>query len=187
MQTDHELITRIRDGDQRAFAELIDRYKARVFHTTLRILGNREDAEEAAQDTFLRAYRGLENFREEASFSTWIYRICMNTCLNFLESRKRFKAQALENIPVTKLPHIESPEYDLEEKDLQIRVFSILKELPVKYRTVLVLYHIQHLTYQEITEILKIPINSVKTHLFRARAKLRERVLQTIPQEELAV
>jgi RNA polymerase sigma-70 factor (ECF subfamily) len=185
MCTDHELLARVRAGDQRAFAELIDRYKARICHTTLRILGNREDAEEAAQDTFLRAYRGLENFREEAGFSTWIYRICVNTCLNLLESRKRFKAQGIENTPEIELPHIDSPEYNFEEEDLQNRVFSVAEKLPVKYRTVLVLYHIQHLAYQEIAEILKMPINSVKTHLFRARAMLRERVLRTIPNEEL--
>lgn len=82
MSTDNELIAQVRAGNQRAFAELIDRYKTRIFHTTLRILGNREDAEEAAQDTFVRAYRGLESFREEATFSTWIYRICVNACLN---------------------------------------------------------------------------------------------------------
>ncbi|MDZ7292337.1 MAG: sigma-70 family RNA polymerase sigma factor [candidate division KSB1 bacterium] len=185
MQTDNELIARIRAGDQRAFAELIDRYKARIFHTTLRILGNREDAEEAAQDTFLRAYRGLENFREEAAFSTWIYRICVNTCLNLLESRKRFKAQEIESTPVDELPHIESPEFDFVEEDLQTRVLSVLQKLPVKYRTVLVLYHIQHLAYQEIAEITQMPIGSVKTHLFRARAMLRERLLRAIPHEEL--
>lgn len=185
MHTDSELMARVRAGNQRAFAELIDRYKARVFHTTLRMLGNREDAEEAAQDTFLRAYRGLENFREEASFSTWIYRICVNACLNLLESRKRFKAQELERTPATALPCIVSPEFELEDSDLQARVFAAVEKLPVKYQTVLILYHLQHLTYQEIAEILKIPMNSVKTHLFRARAMLRERLLRTIPTEEL--
>jgi RNA polymerase sigma-70 factor (ECF subfamily) len=185
MYTDSELMARVRTGNQRAFAELIDRYKARVFHTTLRMLGNREDAEEAAQDTFLRAYRGLKNFREEASFSTWIYRICVNTCLNLLESRKRFKAQEIERTPTAELPYVGSPDLDFEDNDLQARVFTAVEKLPVKYRTVLILYHIQHLTYQEIADILKIPMNSVKTHLFRARAMLRERLLRTIPNEEL--
>ncbi len=185
MRTDHELVAKIRTGDQRAFVELIDRYKARIYHTTLRILGNREDAEEAAQDTFVRAYRGLENFREEATFSTWIYRICVNTCLNLLESRKRFKAQDIDSTPVEDLPFIESTESDFEEEDLQARIFLAMEELPAKYRTVLALYHIQHLAYQEIAEIMQMPMGSVKTHLFRARALLRERVLRQFSREEL--
>jgi len=186
MKTDHELISRIRTGDQRAFAELIDRYKARIFHTTLRILGNREDAEEASQDTFVRAYRGLENFREDATFSTWIYRICVNTCLNLLESRKRFKAQDIDNTPAEDLPYIESPENNFEEADLQARVFSVMANLPAKYRTILVLYHIQHLAYQEIAAIMQMPMGSVKTHLFRARALLREQVWREFSRQELA-
>jgi RNA polymerase sigma-70 factor (ECF subfamily) len=185
MYDDHELVARLRAGDQRAFAELIDRYKARIYHTTLRILGNREDAEEAAQDTFVRAYRGLENFRKEATFSTWIYRICVNTCLNLLESRKRFKAQDIDSTPVEDLPFIESAESDFAEEDLQARIFSTMEKLPAKYRTVLVLYHIQHLAYQEIAEIMQMPMGSVKTHLFRARAMLRERVLRQFSREEL--
>jgi RNA polymerase sigma-70 factor (ECF subfamily) len=185
MRTDHELVAKIRAGDQRAFVELIDRYKARIFHTTLRILDNREDAEDAAQDTFVRAHRGLENFREDAAFSTWIYRICVNVCLNLLESRKRFKTQDIDNTPIEDLPYTESPENSLEDDDLQTRVFSAAEKLPAKYRTVLVLYHLQHLMYQEIAEIMQMPIGSVKTHLFRARAMLRERVLREFPQEEL--
>jgi RNA polymerase sigma-70 factor (ECF subfamily) len=185
MKTDHELISRIRAGDQRAFAELIDRYKARIFHTTLRILGNREDAEEASQDTFVRAYRGLENFREDSTFSTWIYRICVNTCLNLLESRKRFKAQDLDSTPAADLPYIESPENEFEEADLHARVFSVMENLPAKYRTILVLYHIQHLAYQEIAAIMQMPMGSVKTHLFRARALLREQVWREFSHQEL--
>jgi len=185
MNTDNELLARTRAGDHQAFAELIDRYKARIFHTTLRILGNREDAEEAGQDTFLRAYRGLESFREEATFSTWIYRICVNTCLNLLESRKRFKAQKIESTPAAELPYIESPELGFADEDLRERILAVIETLPVKYRTVLVLFHVQHLAYQEIVEIVQLPMSSVKTHLFRARAMLRERLLDKIPHEEL--
>jgi RNA polymerase sigma-70 factor (ECF subfamily) len=185
MNPDRDLLERIRTGEQRAFVVLIDRYKARIYHTTLRILGNREDAEEAAQDTFVRAFRGLENFREDSTFSTWIYRICVNTCLNRLESRKRFKAQDIDNTPIEELPFMESPESSFGEEDLQRRIFASMEKLPEKYRTVLVLYHIQHLTYQEIAEIMQMSMGSVKTHLFRARALLRELVLREFSHEEL--
>lgn len=185
MNADHDLVARSRTGDQRAFGALIDRYKARIYHTTLRILGNREDAEEAAQDTFVRAYRGLENFREDATFSTWIYRICVNTCLNKLASRKRFKAQDIDRTPIEELPYAESPEADFADEDLHSRVLLTMAKLPAQYRTVLVLYHIQHLAYQEIAEIMQMPMGSVKTHLFRARAMLREQVLREFSREEL--
>jgi len=79
-ESDHELVARVRAGQREAFTQLIERYQARIFHTTHRMLKNRENAEEAAQDTFLRAYRGLAKFREDAAFSTWLYRICYNLC-----------------------------------------------------------------------------------------------------------
>ncbi|MGH7452815.1 MAG: RNA polymerase sigma factor, partial [bacterium] len=108
------------------------------------------------------------------------------TCLNLLESRKRFKAQKIESTPAEELPYIESPEFDFVDEDLRERILAVIETLPVKYRTVLVLFHIQHLAYQEIVEIMQMPMSSVKTHLFRARAMLRERLLDKIPHEELA-
>jgi RNA polymerase sigma-70 factor (ECF subfamily) len=102
-----------------------------------------------------------------------------------LESRKRFKAQNIESTPVEDLPYVESPEAGFEDEDLQARVFSAIEKLPAKYRTVLVLYHVQHLAYQEIAKIVQMPIGSVKTHLFRARGMLREQVLREFSSQEL--
>ncbi len=102
-----------------------------------------------------------------------------------MESRKRFKAQEIESIQAEELPYIESPEISLGDEDLRERILAVMETLPVKYRTVLVLFHVQHLAYQEIVEIMQMPMSRVKTHLFRARAMLRERLLEKIPHEEL--
>jgi RNA polymerase sigma-70 factor (ECF subfamily) len=181
METDQYLVTRTCQGEREAFAGLVDRYKARIFHTTLRMLKNREDAEEAAQDTFLRAYRGLPNFRADASFSTWLYKICYNVCLSYLE-RKKIK-YAVSEEETLHLPDPETPDKLFENHELEDLVGNALAELPVIYRSALVLYHAQHLSYQEIAEITGQPINSVKTHLFRGRALLRERILKLQPEE----
>ena len=181
MESDLNLVARTRQGEREAFAALVDRYKARIFHTTLRMLKNREDAEEAAQDTILRAYRGLPNFRADASFSTWIYKICYNVCLSYLERKKnKLAAPEEESLP---LSDSERPDKIFENREFEDLVSGALAELPVLYRSVLVLYHTQHLSYREIAEITGQPINSVKTHLFRGRALLREQVLKLQPEE----
>ncbi len=182
MEPDHKLVARVCSGEREAFAQLVERYRARIFHTTLRMLKNREEAEEAAQDTFLRAYRGLPNFREEASFSTWVYKICYNVCLSYLE-RKKIRATVSEE-ELLDLPAAETPEKLFENREFEELVSHALAALPVVYRSVLVLYHTQHLSYQEIAEITGQPINSVKTHLFRGRALLRQHILSVQPQEE---
>lgn len=184
IEPDHELVARVRAGQREAFAQLITRYQARIFHTTFRMLKNREDAEEAAQDTFVRAYRGLAKFREDATFSTWLYRICYNVCLNYLEkkrtARPRPAAVALEHLPAA-----EAPDHDFAQRERAALVEQVMTNMPDHFRNVLILYHTQQLPYQEIAEILGLPLNTVKTHLFRARAMLRRRMLQAMPQEEI--
>lgn len=186
MASDQQLIARVRAGEREVFAELIERYKARVFHTTLRMLRQREEAEEAAQDTFVRAYRGLPKFREEASFSTWIFRICYNVCLSYLERKKMPVADMTEAESLT-LPEEDSPERLFENREFQHLLEQVMATLSPKQRSALVLYHTQHLSYNEIAEIMEEPVANVKTHLFRGRAKVREKILQKMPLAELVV
>lgn len=186
MDSDHKLVARVCAGEREVFAQLVERYKSRIFHTTLRMLRNREEAEEAAQDVFIRAYRGLARFREDASFSTWIYKICYNVCLSYLE-RKKPPRTDLSALEFCKSPDEDTPERQFESKEFQQFFEKAMTTLPSKQSSVLILYHSQQLSYQEIAEIMDEPINSVKTHLFRARAKLREKLLQSLPKEELLV
>ena len=184
MEPDQKLVERVWAGEREAFARLIDRYKTRVLHTAFRMLRNREDAEEAAQDTFVRAYRGLAKFRAEASFSTWIYKICYHVCLSYLERKKLPRAQ-IEPEELLSLPDWATPETTLETQAQGKAVEAVLDGLPQHFRTVLILYHAQQLSYQEISEVMELPVNTVKTHLHRGRALLRERILQTLPEEEI--
>ena len=184
-ESDLTLVERAQGGDRQAFASLIERYKVRVFHTCYRLLRSREEAEEAAQDTFVRAYRGLGKFRQEASFSTWIYRICYNQCLDRMKKLRSQPVKVSEN-KLAVVPDPSTAEASLSSGELQDLIDAVMAELPDRYRAVLVLYHIQQLSYQEIAEVLGEPINSVKTHLFRGRALLREKVLERMPEEEWA-
>lgn len=182
--SDHDIVQQILAGNREAFAHLIERYQSRIFHTTYRMLRNREDAEEAAQDTFVRAFRGLAKFRAEATFSTWLYRICYNVCLNYLEKRRNAKPRA----PEAELAHLTdpgSPDHILADRERQALVEEALEDLPAHFRSVVILYHTQQLSYQEIAEVLRLPLNTIKTHLFRGRALLRRLILQKMPQEDL--
>lgn len=180
-EPDHESVARVRAGQCEAFAQLITRYQARIFHTTFHTLKNREDAEEATQDTFLRAYRGLTSFREDATFATWLDRFCYNAGLNYLEKKRTARPR-----PATvALEHLPAADHDIAQRERAALVEQAKANVADHFRNVLILDHTQQLPYREITEMLELPINTVKPHLFRARALLRRRMLQAMPQEEI--
>ena len=185
-QDDLQLVTASKNGDQDAFAQLVQRYQRRVFNLVYRMLQQYEEAAEITQETFLAAWQGLPAFRGDARFSTWLYRIAYNCCLKQIEQRKRDKAlqialqakQFLEDADNDKRPDVE-----LDAHDRQALVQEHLSQLPAKYRIVLILRHLQDMTYEEMAEILTIPIGTIKTHLFRARNLLKQR-LQALDREQ---
>jgi RNA polymerase sigma-70 factor (ECF subfamily) len=178
-QDDLQLVTASKNGNQDAFALLVQRYQRRVFNLVYRMLQEYEEANEITQETFLAAWQGLPAFRGDARFSTWLYRIAYNFCLKQLEQRKRDRAlqAALQAEQV-----LESAEDDqrenatLDAHDRQAMIQEQLSHLPAKYRIVLILRHLQDMTYEEMAEILTMPIGTIKTHLFRARNLLKERL-----------
>lgn len=177
---DAQLVRASKHGDQDAFALLVQRYQRRIFNLVFRMLQNYEEASETTQEAFLAAWQGLPSFRGEARFPTWLYRIAYNCCLRQLELRKRDKAlqtamqaeQFLEFINKEK-----QAEDTIEMHDQQDLVRTNLNQLPAKYRIVLILRHLQEMTYEEMADILRMPIGTIKTHLFRARNLLKERLL----------
>ncbi len=185
-QDDPQLVTASKKGDQDAFAQLVQRYQRRVFNLVYRMLQQYEEANEITQETFLAAWQGLPAFRGDARFPTWLYRIAYNCSLKQLEQRKRDQAlqvalqaeQALESANSEKRTDAE-----LDAHDRQALIQEHLSQLPAKYRIVLILRHLQDKTYEEISEILTMPIGTIKTHLFRARNLLKER-LQTLDREQ---
>src|SRR5579859_5250265 len=169
-QDDVLLVTASKRGDQDAFAQLVQRHQRRVFNLIFRMLQNYEEASEITQETFLAAWQGLPAFRGDARFSTWLYRIAYNCCLKQLEQRKRDYALQTAIQEEHVLQHGNNDEYigfELDTYDNQTLVREHLSMLPAKYRIVLVLRHLQEMTYEEMAEILTVPIGTIKTHLFR--------------------
>jgi len=178
-QDDIELVVASKAGNQDAFAQLVQRHQRRVFNLVFRMLQQYEEANEVTQETFLAAWQGLSSFRGDARFSTWLYRIAYNCSLKQLEQRKRDTAlqvavQAEQSLQQESCD--ERAEAEMEAHERQALVREHLSMLPAKYRIVLVLRHLQELTYEEMAEILTMPIGTIKTHLFRARNLLKERL-----------
>jgi RNA polymerase sigma-70 factor (ECF subfamily) len=184
-QDDLVLVAASKNGDQEAFAQLVQRYQRLIFNLVYRMLQQYEETTEITQETFLAAWQGLPSFRGDARFSTWLYRIAYNCSLKQLELRKRDRALqiALEAEKTLEKTNDEQRENaELDARDRQILVQEHLSHLPTKYRIVLILRHLQDMTYEEMAEILTMPIGTIKTHLFRARNLLKER-LQSFHRE----
>jgi len=179
-QDDLQLIAASKGGDQDAFAQLVQRYQRRVFNLVYRMLQQYEEANETTQETFLAAWQGLPAFRGDARFATWLYRIAYNCSLKQLEQRKRDKA--LQVALEAEQDNAKLVDTEMDVRDRQALVREHLSHLPAKYRIVLILRHLQDMTYEEMAEILTMPIGTIKTHLFRARNLLKER-LQALDRE----
>ncbi len=174
---DLSLIDRFKGGDQSAFEQLVLKYQDKIYNLCRYMLGNTHDAEDAAQDTFIKAYRNLNNFRPEASFYTWLYRIAVNTCLDykkrpFFESLFRKSDEDEDYIlePVSDEP---SPEKLYESKQIGLALLKSIGQLPLKLRTVIILKEIEGLSYEEIAEVLDISVGTVKSRISRAREELK--------------
>lgn len=170
--TDRDLLARARRGDSDAFGELVTRYQTNVFNVCYRILHEPGEAEDLAQETFMRAYDRLHTFDLEREFGPWIRRIAANLCLNFLESRKA--AAPLDED--RDADHSQRPERQVEVKERSEVIRAALASLPAHYRVVVELRHYQELSYDEIASELNIPLSDVKSHLFRARKLLAEKL-----------
>ncbi len=178
-QDDALLVDASKQGDQDAFAQLVQRYQRRIFNLVFRMLQQYDEAAEITQETFLAAWQGLPSFRGDARFPTWLYRIAYNCSLKQLEQRKRDRALQAAMQAEQVLMHVDDgqrADAELEAHDRQTMLQEQLSNLPAKYRIVLVLRHLQEMTYEEMAEALTMPIGTIKTHLFRARNLLKERL-----------
>jgi RNA polymerase sigma-70 factor (ECF subfamily) len=190
MEADTDLITRCVAGDLDAFDVLVERHQDRIFNLCYWTLGNREEAADAAQDAFVRAFRGLKNFRGDSIFSTWLHRIAVNVCIDAAQKRRRapllYSDIATCNEGET-APDIESraaedrstpdtgePGEAALKKEKRGAVRAALARLSDHYRVVLVLFDIEGHSYEEIAGALDLPLGTIKSRLNRARAQLRE-------------
>jgi RNA polymerase sigma-70 factor, ECF subfamily len=184
---DIELVAASKKGDQDAFAQLVQRYQRRVFNLVYRMLQEYEEATETTQETFFAAWQGLPSFRGDARFPTWLYRIAYNCSLKSLEQRKQNKALQValqQEQSLERVDSAQSAEAQLEAHERQAFIQEHIAGLPAKYRIVLILRHLQDMTYEEMAEVLTMPIGTIKTHLFRARNLLKER-LQSLDRDRV--
>jgi RNA polymerase sigma-70 factor (ECF subfamily) len=177
--SDEELVSLWQErlpGDPRPFRILMARYRDEVVNTAYRFLGDPRDAEDAAQDVFLKVYRGLPDFRAEASFSTWLYRITVNTCKNELRRRSRHPTLLtpdLESLGVH-LPTTPSAEQTVIAHGRRDAIQETIGQLSETHREALILRDIQGLSYQEIAEVLEIGLSAAKMRVRRARLAFRD-------------
>lgn len=185
---DRKLVDRFKNGDQAAFDEMVLRYWDRIFVMVRQLLGNSEDAEEVTQDAFVRAHRGLANFRGDSAFSTWLYQIATNLARNkywYWWRRKRDKsisfdqplAEDMEMTLSDVLPSdVETPKDEAITQEFVDRVAQCMEMLNRKHREILVLRNIQNLSYEEIAAVLGISVGTVKSRIARAREGLKEKM-----------
>jgi RNA polymerase sigma-70 factor, ECF subfamily len=178
--TDEELVTAFRGGDISAFDTLVQRWERKIQGAVYRIMGSGEEARDLAQETFLRAYRGLGSFKSEARFSSWLYQIALNLCRDRLRQRRGKTLVSIDDLDPTTAARIDrSPAtaQDLvEAKDLGRIVAMAMSDLPEEQREVIVLKEYQGLTFQEIADTLGVPVSTVKTRLYRGLGQMRERL-----------
>ncbi len=174
---DHALIAECCAGDKQAFDVLLLRHQNSVFTLATRLLADHHEAEDITQDTFLRAYEGIEEFRGAAKFSTWLYRICHNLCLNHLKRKKNDPTNdAGEETVPEELPDPRSrpPDQVLISREREHLVTQALSPLAPEFREVLRLHHTCQFSYQEIAELLELPVGTVRSRLHRGREEVKE-------------
>lgn len=183
--TERELVARAKKGDTDAFEQLMLDSQDRVYTLCLRMTGDREDALDLAQEAFLNAWRGLPDFQGNSSFSTWVYRLASNACIDFLRKRKRRQqGESPHSLDDEEAPLPEpadprgSPEEELERKELRRAVERGLQALPDHHRQVLVMRELSGMSYQEIGAVLDLDLGTVKSRIARARLALKKFLIQ---------
>lgn len=182
---DREIIQKVLNGERQAFELLINRHKAKAMTLAFRILKNREDAEEALQDSFVRVYRALSSFEWKSSFSTWFYRIVYNTCATAAGKKNKIyplsiDAENEDGLRAEIVSDELQPDMRMESNELSKIVNEEVEKLPVVYGSTFTLFVIQDLSYDEIVQVTGLPLGTVKARLFRARTMLREAIVKRL-------
>jgi RNA polymerase sigma-70 factor (ECF subfamily) len=174
------VIQKVLGGDKRAYAELVDRHKEKAMTLAMRMLKNREDAEEAIQDAFVRAFNALPRFEWKSSFSTWFYRIVYNVCATQLSRRGEDLHVSLDTGDDEKILELSSgeplPDIRFESNEMEQIVLSEVEKLSPLYGAICTLFFVQDMSYDQIVEVTGLPLGTVKVRLFRGRLMLREAV-----------
>lgn len=201
MQTERERVQKILNGDTGAFQSFVEDYQRLVCHIVFRMVSNEADREELCQDVFMKIYQNIGKFEFKSKLSTWIASIAYHTCINYLKKKKvplyddLSEAEQLagksissaygESFAESVRGDTPQPDELMITQDINRYLRAEINGLPVQYRTILTLYHLDGMSYKEIGEIMNLPEGTVKSYLFRARKRLKERMLEKYPAEEL--
>jgi RNA polymerase sigma-70 factor (ECF subfamily) len=180
---DHQLISLCREGREEGFRQLLARYESYIYSLCFRLTGNREDALDLTQETFIKVINGLDKFQINRAFKPWLRQVTVNACCNFL--RKRSPAGISLEQPLdggltlaNMHPAGEDPAREVEWRDTRRLLWELAEQLPPVYRLVLVLRHQEGMSYRDIAAVTGLPESTVKTHLFRARQRLRQGMVE---------
>ncbi len=175
---DAEFIQQITHGNENAFEQLVKKYQHSVFNTIYRYIGNYDDVEDVAQEVFIKVWRHAKSFKGKSKFSTWLYRIVVNQCLNYRNKHKQRLVSLDEMTEKEKIPESLIIEVDHEQRRKAEIVRQALNELPERQRIALVLSKYEGRTYKEIAEMIKASVSSVESLIFRAKFSLKDKLLQ---------
>ena len=181
--TDKELVNRVQQGDRRAFDMLFGRYQGKIFNLVLRYVKDAEEAQDVAQEAFIKAFKALPRFRGDSAFYTWLYRIAINTAKNHLVSRSRRPPSSDVDVNEAELfdgsgvlREDESPEAAMARDQLQAAIDEALAALPDDLRSAVTLREFDGLSYEQIAEVMECPVGTVRSRIFRAREAIDERI-----------
>lgn len=182
-QDEFTLIDRILAGDQQGYAVLVDRYKSYAFTIAFKILDNRAEAEEAAQDAFIKAFHYLKGFNRKAKFSTWLYRVVFNTAISY----KRKNRQVFQSIENSIVEFTDRADKEMEREDKQVFIKQAMEKLNEADRLAVQLFYIQEFSLDEVADLMGQPTNTIKVRIHRARQRLADELTKLLKQEALTL
>ncbi|MCB0281157.1 MAG: RNA polymerase sigma factor [Calditrichaeota bacterium] len=196
MLTEKQLIDRLKSGDTQSLKKIMDLHQDYVYTLVIQMVKLKDVAEELTQDVFIKVYNKINSYEERSKFTTWLYTITYRTCLNYLDKKKIvFNISELttgtnetdisknEELLNTKHPDILNHSFDREEK--QNILWETIDHLPLHQGIIITLHYLQHFSIREISDLMKLPVNTIKTHLHRGRNTMREILLKKYSEEEL--
>jgi len=180
---DIELVKLCQSGDVTAFDGLVRRHQDRIYRLVYKMLGGAYEADDVSQDVFLKAYRSIKDFRCQSSFSTWLTQITINQCINHLKNRNRFK---FLSFGLSSKRRSVEPQIVAERNEKREKVYQVVNSLPIKQKTVIILHYFENYSCEEIAEVLKCSIGTVKSRLYYARMELKEKLKPFLDDSEWA-
>jgi len=180
---DHELVQKVQQGDKSAFDHLVRKYQSKIISLVNRYVKDPNEAQDVAQEAFIKAYRALGNFRGDSAFYTWLYRIAINTAKNYLVSRARrysesevdvTEAEQVYNAP--QLKGLDTPDQDLQNDEIVEAISSAMEKLPEEMRNAIMLREFEGMSYEEIAQAMECPVGTVRSRIFRAREAIDKKL-----------